>query len=92
MYQGMIVRCAFNHANVTPMRRFDYQAWIEGREENERLYGYGETRGEALMELGAAIVERVDDHLYDMAESGAISQDVADECFVDIDGLTYVPY
>lgn len=77
-----------NWANVTPMKQFDYVAYIEGQEERAELYGYGETRAEALEQLGVAIVERVDDRLYDLVEAGEVDPDV----FTEIDSLTYVPY
>lgn len=82
----------FNDANATPIRDWDWIAYVAGQEENSELYGYGATRDEALEQLGAVIVEHVDDHVYDLAEQHKISQDVADECFTDIDGLTYLPY
>jgi hypothetical protein len=81
-----------NWANVTPLKHLDYVAYVEGQEERAELYGFGETREEALAELGVSIVERVDDRLFDLRESGAIDQATADECFTDIDGLAYLPY
>lgn len=91
MYQGMMV-CCDRTANTTPCRKWDWQAWIDGREEDRDLYGLGETKEEALKVLGEAIVEHVDDAIFDLAASGAIPQEIAQECFTSIDGLTYVPY
>jgi predicted RNase H-like HicB family nuclease len=82
----------FNDANATPIRDWDWVAYVAGQEENPELYAYGATKEEALEQLGFAIVEHVDDHIYDLAEQHKISQETADECFVDIDGLTYLPY
>lgn len=87
-YRGMIINCTFNSANATPMRQFDWVATIDGREEDGQLYGYGETKGEALAELGGIILERVDDHLYDLVKAGCVDDDV----FTEIDGLAYLPY
>lgn len=91
MYQGMMI-CVHRTANNTPCRKWDYQAWVDGREEDRDLNCLGETKEEALEALGEAIVEHVDDAIFDLAASGAISQEIAQECFVSIDGLSYVPY
>ena len=88
----LAVTVHFNDANATPIRDWDWVAYIVGEEENAELYGYGASKEEALEQLGIAIVERVDDHIYDLAHDHIISQETADECFVDIDGLTYLPY
>ena len=82
----------FNSANATPIRDWDWIAYIAGQEENPELYGYGATKEEALEELGKVIVEHVDDAVYVLAEEHQISQETADNCFVDIDGLSYLPY
>jgi hypothetical protein len=92
MYNGMIVSCGFNWANATPMRNFDWVATVDGREEDAELYGYGATKEEALEMLGEKLLERVDDHIHDLMTSGAISKEIADECFVSIDGIAYLPY
>ena len=81
-----------NWANATPMRHFDYQAYVDGQEESRDLYGYGATPAEALEQLGDVIVEHVDDHLYDMREAGLWPAEALDEAFVSIDGLAYLPY
>lgn len=90
-YKGMIIRCEAVTANATPMRHFDFCAWVDGQEEAGE-YGYGATETEALDALGEILVEHVDDAIFDLAASGAISQELAQECFTAIDGLTYVPY
>lgn len=74
------------------MRHFDWVAYVDGREEDPGLYGYGETKDEALNILGEAIRGHVDDAIFDMRAAGQISAELAEECFVSIDGLDYVPY
>jgi hypothetical protein len=56
------------------------------------MYGYGATKQEALEELGFAIIERVDDRLYDMRDAGEWDAETMEEAFVSIDGLSYLPY
>lgn len=92
MYQGMIIRCEPVTANATPMRQFDFEAWIDGREEEGTCRAFGETAEEAREALGQVLLERINDHLFDLLRTGAISQEIADECFVSIDGLDYLPY
>ena len=79
-------------ANATPMRNFDWCAYVDGCEEDGKLYGYGATEQEALDALGEVILERVDDAIYDLEHAGAISKEDALEAFVSIDGIAYVPY
>ena len=81
-----------NWANATPMRNYDYQAYVQGQEESADLYGYGATPAEALEQLGNVIVEHVDDYLYDMREASLWPAEAIDEAFVSIDGLAYLPY
>jgi hypothetical protein len=92
MYKGISVSCTRNWANATPMRHFDWQAYVDGREEDTTLYGYGETREEALNILGEAIRGHVDDAIFDMRAAGQISAEIAEICFTDIDGLDWLPY
>jgi hypothetical protein len=92
MYNGMIINCSPVTANATPMREFDWCATIDGREEDQTLYGYGATKEEALSMLGEALVEHIDDRIHDLMTAGEISKEIADECFVSIDGLAWLPY
>jgi len=89
-YLGITV--VWNDANATPMRKFDWCAYVIGQEENPRLHAYGATKQEALEELGFAIIERVDDRLYDMRDAGEWDAETMEEAFVSIDGLSYLPY
>lgn len=47
----------FNDANATPIRDWDYIAYIEGNEE-DGPYGYGRNEDEALINLMEELVER----------------------------------
>lgn len=60
--------------------------------EDIQKYGQGTTIELAREQWGYLIVERVDDSIFDLREAGAIDAETADECFTDIDGLTYIPY
>ena len=91
IYKGIIIRCEPVTANATPMRHFDFCAWVDGNEEAGQ-YGYGSTETEALDALGEILVEHVDDHIHDLKTSGAISEEIAEECFTAIDSLAYLPY
>jgi hypothetical protein len=42
-----------------PSRNFDWQAWIDGREENSWLQGYGPTEEAAIAELKERIEEEL---------------------------------
>jgi hypothetical protein len=55
-------------------------------------YGWGHTLEEARAAWGESLLERVDDVIFDLAASGAISQEIAQECFVSIDGIAWLPY
>lgn len=55
-------------------------------------YGWGHTLEEARQAWGELVVERVDDHIFDMRAAGQIDHLTADLCFTDIDGLAYLPF
>lgn len=44
-----------------PIRSFDWCAWIDGREEDASLYGWGKTEEDALYDLNAN-VDEADSH------------------------------
>ena len=38
------INVVWNDANATPERKWDWQAYIIGHEEDPRMYGYGATK------------------------------------------------
>ena len=60
--------------------------------EDLQKYGQGSTIEAAREQWGFLIVEHVDDVIFDLRAAGVIDAETADECFTDIDGLTYIPY
>lgn len=63
----------------------------EDHVEDIHKYGQGSSIEEAREAWGQIIVEDVDDHIYDFEHAGLIDHDTADNCFTDIDGLSYLP-
>jgi hypothetical protein len=53
--------------------------------ENPQRYGWGHSHQEALAAWAEVVLERVDDHLYDLRAAGVIDPQVAEACFTDID-------
>jgi len=52
------IKTEFTHPPI-PDRRFDWQAWEDGYEE-EGLYGYGPTEAEAVADLMTKLAEKED--------------------------------
>lgn len=64
----------------------------DGHEEEPTKWGQGPTLKEAQADWGERLVERVDDHIFDLRAAGEIDFLTANDCYNDIDGLTWLPY
>ena len=70
----------------------EYHCVCQDDVERADRYGWGHTLEEAQLAWGELVVERVDDHIYDMHAAGELTKEEADEAFTAIDGLAYLPY
>jgi hypothetical protein len=52
----MVIRTSHIHPPI-PIRSYDWMAWVDGREENTSLQGYGPTEEQAIAELRERIEE-----------------------------------
>lgn len=63
----------------------------EASEEDASKYGWGHSMKEAQLDWGEKLMERVDDHIWDMRDRGEIDLDAASMTFTALDELVWVP-